>query len=525
MASRGPIPPELMVGPQNGRVPQVRPTAGLMGRVPLALLLRNGIEPTPQLVKDSIYAGLMHSMAGPPGSGKTLLALWLAVLVMRGGGRVLYLDTENGPRLVAERLLDLGADKDVLDDLFFYYRADLTLDPEDLSRLAATVAEARPALVVFDSFADFIAAAGLEENSNTDCTLWVSQVAQPLKNAGTAVLILDHVPKNSKGPRGAGAKVAKMDVVWNVETTLAFDRVRTGEITLTNSKDREAWLPKSVRFSVGGGVFARSADTVEGEVEDGITDKQRQALDYLKERGDEGASWTELLNVLGGSSGTLSAAVKRLTQLNLIEKRNGRYHVWATTEPTGGPDKPNTGGSVGFDRGSAEGTEPGASGEVQSGSALPVGSRPTEPGAPSLGYRTIGEGLKRAISGPTSALHVEKVVAELERSGSGPAMALETYRKKPGEERLMYLVKAVLHSRGMGLGEWERHRDTVRQAIEEVGRSKGTSYQPGDLGGRPGHVGGTLDQQDHEGGTTMSTGPGLLQRRVVDTVRTAAKGL
>lgn len=49
-------------------------------------------------------------------------------------------------------------------------------------------------------------------------------------------------------------------------------------------------------------------------------------------------------------------------------------------------------------------------------------------------------------------------------------MALETYRKKPSEERLMYLVKAVLHSRGMGFGEWERHRNTVCQAIEEVGK-------------------------------------------------------
>ena len=391
MAGRDLIPEDLKAGPPNGRVPRAGTTAGLMGRVPLALLLRDGIEPTPQLVKDLIYAGLMHSMAGPPGSGKTLLALWIAVQVMRGGGRVLYLDAENGPRLVAERLRDLGADLDALDELFHYYPAGITLDPEDLSRLAATTVEVRPALAVFDSFADFIAAAGLEENANTDCTLWVSKVTQPLKDAGIAVLILDHVPKNSKGPRGAGAKVAKMDVVWNVETTLAFDRGRTGEITLTNAKDREAWLPKITRFSVGGGVFARSAGTVEGAGEDGLTDKQRQALDDLEARAEEGASWTDLLDLLGGSKGTLSTVINKLTRLNLIEKRNGRYYVRATTEPTNATDKLNTGGSVGFDWGSVVQVEPGALGEVQSGSALPLGSRPTEPDAPNLGKRTIGE--------------------------------------------------------------------------------------------------------------------------------------
>ena len=474
MAARSdPIPDDLKAESRNGHVPGQAPkttsASGLLGRVRLVPLLRGGIEPTPQQVEDVIYAGLMHSMAGPPGSGKTLLALWIAVQVMRGGGRVLYLDAENGPRLVAERLRDLDADEDALDELFHYYPADLTLDPEDLARQAATVAEVRPKIVVFDSFADFIAAAGLEENSNTDCTLWVSQVAQPLKNLGIAVLILDHVPKNSKGPRGAGAKVAKMDVVWNAETTRAFDRKRTGEITLTNSKDREAWLPRLVRFSVGGGVFARSAGTVEGEGEDGLTDKQCQAFDFLKARAEEGASWTDLLDVLGGSKGTLSTTLKKLTRLNLIDRSKGRYYVRTTTESTDVTDKPNTGGLVRFDRGSAGGTEPGASGKVQSGSALPIGSRPTEPDAPNLRDGTIGEELKRAKSGPAWTLRVEQVVAELERLGSGPAMALTTYRKKPGEEHLMYLVKAVLRSRGMGLGEWERHRDTVCRAIEEVG--------------------------------------------------------
>jgi hypothetical protein len=63
---------------------------------------------------------------------------------------------------------------------------------------------------------------------------------------------------------------------------------------------------------------------------------------------------------------------------------------------------------------------------------------------------------------------VAQVVTELGRPGSGPRKALKTYLEKPSEERLMYVTKAVLHGRGMDLGEWERHRETVRRAIEGI---------------------------------------------------------
>jgi KaiC/GvpD/RAD55 family RecA-like ATPase len=316
----------------NGRASSARQAADVEGRVLLDELLRGGIEPTPQLVEDLLYEGKVHSVAGAPGSGKTFLALYLAIQVMRRGGRVLYIDAENGPRLIAERLRDLGADVDTLDERFYYYPADLTLDVEDLSRLAATVVEVWPALAVFDSFADLIAAAGLEENSNTDCTLWVSKVAQPLKEAGIAVLILDHVPKSAKGPRGAGAKVTKVDVQWNLETTLEFDRDRTGELTLRHTKDRECWLPRLVRFSVGGGIFTRSAGTLNDRGRDELTDKQREAFDYIEARSEVGASWGEVGDIIS-STGTRSNVLKKLVGLNLIEKRDGRYYAQTKTEP------------------------------------------------------------------------------------------------------------------------------------------------------------------------------------------------
>jgi 5S rRNA maturation endonuclease (ribonuclease M5) len=322
-----------LLGAPEWRPAEPEKPEGLPGRVDLGQLLLGGIEPTPQLLEGLLYEGRIHSIASGPGTGKTLLALWMAVQVMRQGRPVLYLDAENGPKLIAERFAEIGASPAELSRLLHYFPAEVALDAKSLGRLAATVEEIEPALVVFDSFADLLSIAGLEENSNDDCTRWMRTVAQPIKDAGSAVLVLDHVPKGGKGPRGGGSKRAKVDVQWNLEATQHFDRERTGEIELKHDKDREAWLPKIVRFSVGGGVFSRSAGTIEDEgPSTELTALQREVYEYIRKRGAEGAAWGDILDGTGCSKGSLSPTLKKLDRLDLIEKDNGRYYA-KRTEP------------------------------------------------------------------------------------------------------------------------------------------------------------------------------------------------
>jgi hypothetical protein len=64
-------------------------------------------------------------------------------------------------------------------------------------------------------------------------------------------------------------------------------------------------------------------------------------------------------------------------------------------------------------------------------------------------------------------LSVEVVTSETRRSKSGPALALGTYLEKPTEERLEWLTKAILTSRGMDTSGWERHAGTVREAAAD----------------------------------------------------------
>lgn len=78
-----------------------------------------------------------------------------------------------------------------------------------------------------------------------------------------------------------------------------FDRNKVGEIELKLRKDREGWLPNSVKFSVGGTdngfVFRRiGGASKEGSNTDSeLTDNARKILKVLQEHCKAGATATE----------------------------------------------------------------------------------------------------------------------------------------------------------------------------------------------------------------------------------------
>ncbi|MDP9438136.1 MAG: AAA family ATPase [Actinomycetota bacterium] len=448
---------------------------GLQGRVRLGDLLRGGIEPTPQLLDGLLYQGRIHSISSGPGTGKTMLAEWMAIQVMRQGHRVLYMDAENGPKLIAERLGELGANLDDLDETFFYYPADLSLDAESLARLEATVEEVKPALVVFDSFADFLALAGLEENSNSDCTLWMTRVAQPLKDAGVALLLLDHVPKSgSGGPRGAGSKVAKVDVAWSLEVTLGFDRERTGQITLKHTKDREAWLPRMVQFSIGGGVFARSEGTVEQREGDGLTNSQRTALEALNPH-PEGLTFSEWKGACCPSEmspTSFNNARRYLLDAGLVRNERQRWYASGSSTPSS---------TLGSGRVSETGTPgqvhlPNAEGEKPlQNSGTPGQSVPDvyfhEPanngGTPTYTSHIWDVGVPMADVPGDVPLSVPEIAEEIGRANRGPSKALASWLADPNPTRLEYLTRSVLTARDLDPGAWEHHAGAVKLAAAD----------------------------------------------------------
>jgi hypothetical protein len=250
--------------------------------VDLGEVMRNGIERPKFLVEGVLYQGRAHAIAGAPGDGKTLFALGLCAELIRGQKTVAWMDEENGPTVVAERLASLGVTPEQASTYLRYYAfSEPTLD--DADELVEEMAALRPALVGFDSGADLYSASQLNENDNMDMTRWAAKFTQHLsREHDIASLILEHVAKNSDGSyqRGAGAKKAKVDALWMLEARTAFDYETVGEVELVRAKDRLAHLPQRLRYRIGGN--GKGETTFERiEVED--VEQQREA-DAKKKR-------------------------------------------------------------------------------------------------------------------------------------------------------------------------------------------------------------------------------------------------
>lgn len=267
------------------------------GRVLLGRGIEEGIEPPAELEPDVLLRGKVHSIYAAPGTGKTFLALWLTAQAVEREETVLVLDSENGPRIISERLADLGTVAAKVDEYLHYHPyPSLTLAVEDRKRYEALLATVKPELVIFDSWLNSLAASGLDENSSNDVAQWSTAYARPARERGITVVILDHVPHEGEHSRGSTRKKDEVDVMWRLRRRQTFDRDTVGEVALHREKDREGWLPPSVTFSVGGTldggfVFARSEGTLEERQEPlQLLRTERSAMDALRECGAHGVS-------------------------------------------------------------------------------------------------------------------------------------------------------------------------------------------------------------------------------------------
>jgi len=67
---------------------------------------------------------------------------------------------------------------------------------------------------------------------------------------------------------------------------------------------------------------------------------------------------------------------------------------------------------------------------------------------------------------------VEDVLQDLQRANSGPSKAFATYLEVPSDQRLEYLVKAVLNARMLDTAGWCSYLPVITEAaarIEEGG--------------------------------------------------------
>lgn len=353
---------------ESGVVLQEVPFKGLGGRRLVGRAIVEGIEPPQMLVPGLLYEAKIHALYGEPAVGKTIFALWAAMRVMELGLSVLYLDEEGSLDVISERLEGLGGDPAVLDDLFHYYQSPgITLSEKSLTDLNHTAREIRPALVVFDSWADFLALEGLSENDSVDITRWVLGVLYPLRDLGASVLLLDHVNKEAKGRggRGSTAKLAKLDAGFKLQKTEDFDRAHAGKVKFLRDKDRGAALDRSTVFEVGGDgkgniVCRREGAPVLAEGDTDLSLNGRTALDALE---GGGLTYSEFKKASGLAPSSFQKAKTELMDKGVVRQdgKDKRYYpINAENSPTH-HDSQATHRSSGSDSPTLRGHRPGVS--------------------------------------------------------------------------------------------------------------------------------------------------------------------
>ena len=204
------------------------------------------------------YAGATHLLVAEPESLKTWIAAAAAAQVMRDGGVVAWVDMDNmgGPEL-GDRFTRLGVTDDQAKTCCRYIRLDPTdpLDNEKLSALAA--GGGGVALVVVDAFDPTIEAYGGSPNAAQDIDRVMRLLVSPFKDKGAAVIIIDHVTKDTdkRGGWAAGSQRKKgaVDVSISVVPvgTTRLSRQSPGIVKLSVLKDRPGHLRQGPSNAIG----------------------------------------------------------------------------------------------------------------------------------------------------------------------------------------------------------------------------------------------------------------------------------
>jgi hypothetical protein len=300
-------------------------------------------EPPELICGGLLYAGRVHSLAGEPDSGKTTLGYSWVLDTVRAGYPAMIFDQECGPDAAATRLRDLGATDAELGAVAYYPFPGRTWGPVSRAALADEVAGVKPRLMLWDSVAEFMAAAGLDEDRAGDVTRFYSQVLRPCTSAGAAVAVLDHNAKQATGSRyarGSGAKLAGVDVAYRVEVLTPFSRDQDGVLRLAVPKDRAGWLHRhwlvQVTRSPLAVAIAKAEPPLRGQngKPPGMSPATLKVLAVLtddpqsvKQLGDRIAS----MNGAGLKRETISRALSSLADGGLadcLSQGTGRSHLW-----------------------------------------------------------------------------------------------------------------------------------------------------------------------------------------------------
>jgi hypothetical protein len=283
------------------------------------------------LIDDHVPLGGFAVVYGPAGTGKTFIALDMALSIASGqkwnghavrGGPVVYVTPEGKgglkQRVRAWRSRPDRADCDLAGMKFLPEAVNL-MDERSVSSFLADLAEMDlpPALVVFDTLARSLV--GGDENAARDMGLLVASVDRIREATGGTVMVVHHTGKSGDTERGSSALRAAADTMISVS---ADDAVM--KLACDKQKDAEEFSAiHLVRVPTGESCFVAPMTMA---VNGGLTPKARAILEELTATfAATGATPAQMIRVTNLPERTVYRSLKSLVDLGLAHsKGNGR---------------------------------------------------------------------------------------------------------------------------------------------------------------------------------------------------------
>lgn len=285
----------------------------------------------PMLLDEWLVEGELHWMYSEPEVGKTWVGLMLAREVIKRDGRVLWIDEELGSGVFVERMKTAGMSPEDASERFGHieFPGFGRVTPDDKYAWKEILRRAGPDLVVIDTATDALTEAGVDENRGDEVTAWVKDFAEPARQRGAAVLVLDHVPKSSEARKdyavGSRAKRAKAKVQYQLKADVPFrDRRKTGRIKVICTKDtRAASIPEERHYDIGGDPFVFSKvsalETAKSEASrEGSRDRIKREIEgFLRLHEGKELSQNQIANAIKGRRSVVIDCLKEAATSNL----------------------------------------------------------------------------------------------------------------------------------------------------------------------------------------------------------------
>lgn len=199
-----------------------------------------------------LYANKLNVLHGPPGSGKTWIALEAISSAVDRGGHAAYLDHEDSYQTFKQRCQTIGINLEAHADAVKYVRPGLAESPAAMAEALlwlSNAPEPGQSLVVIDS----AETAGCPSDGS-DVKPWYRDHVDPWIAAHVGVLLLDHVPKAKEGRPmgqiGSQHKRARLTGASLDVSGVPWTKRASGKLYLRNHKDRPGDLPAAIGKTV-----------------------------------------------------------------------------------------------------------------------------------------------------------------------------------------------------------------------------------------------------------------------------------